>query len=77
MANKLVTGSKFNIVVSLSFQPMHATAFSHSRCSSTIIERVIGNAVFLCPHSSSVSEPKIVPHGPLQTPLSGWCVSAS
>lgn len=69
MANKLVTALKFNTVVSLSFQQMHATAFSHSRCSSTIIERVIGNVVFRCPHSSSVSDPKIVPHGPLQTPL--------
>lgn len=35
MVKNLVTALKFNTVVSLSFQPVHATAFSHSCCSST------------------------------------------
>lgn len=44
--------------------------FHHYECA-------IGIDVFLCPHSSRVSDPAVVPHGPLQTPLSGWCVSAA
>lgn len=61
MAKNLVTALKLNTDVSLSFQPMHATAFSRSRCSSTIMSVWLVMLCFCVPTVPVFQIPRLSP----------------